>query len=420
MTKKKHETKYCGCGSNKIYNECCGIREWNDETFKLLIAERFNSGFSKNECFVPCALKSECEGKIIRAHTVSKSSSLKTIADDSHVLCYTKPDLFNMTREKPPTIALRREGINKASTFTGFCCYHDKALFSCVEDQIFTGTKEQVFALLYRSLAFEKFKKIQQYKSAKANIFCKGELHKRRTDEFFINNTKQNLLFSGTISWEEAARIIDNQVLFDSVMQQQKVRFLYEEKKLIKLLNININSILEGLKDFDKLFEHLNHSLENKAYNGYSGKLMKFNMPLPVLCSGVVAPEVLINGDRLQDFHNFETRMHLLSVNAFSDGGFGYILFSWSDTNTKCKQYIDDFIAQASPNGLLPSVAISFLLNQFEGVCISPVWYNSLEIVDKKRIELLINNLVDFFTLNSPCISTSSLQNYSLLNITDV
>ncbi|MEH1678706.1 hypothetical protein V7F43_22365, partial [Salmonella enterica subsp. enterica serovar Enteritidis] len=50
-------------------------------------------------------------------------------------------------------------GINQASTFTGFCAVHDRILFSCLENEKFTGTDEQCFALMFRSLSKEIYAK---------------------------------------------------------------------------------------------------------------------------------------------------------------------------------------------------------------------------------------------------------------------
>lgn len=50
------------------------------EVFKAL--DKF---ILSKKCSVPKSFNKDCSNKIIKAHTISKSSSLKEIAEDSHV-----------------------------------------------------------------------------------------------------------------------------------------------------------------------------------------------------------------------------------------------------------------------------------------------------------------------------------------------
>ncbi|MDW6023181.1 hypothetical protein SAZ10_15595 [Mesorhizobium sp. BAC0120] len=50
-------------------------------------------------------------------------------------------------------------GVRNASTFTGFCSFHDDAIFAPVEKAPFTATPEQCFLLGYRGMARERYTK---------------------------------------------------------------------------------------------------------------------------------------------------------------------------------------------------------------------------------------------------------------------
>ena len=64
--------------------------------------------------------------KIGRAHTIQRATALKRIARDGHL--YTTPlDLPHAMASGPK--AMRLVGIEKASTFAGFCARHDDELF---------------------------------------------------------------------------------------------------------------------------------------------------------------------------------------------------------------------------------------------------------------------------------------------------
>ncbi|EJE82649.1 hypothetical protein ECO9553_26555, partial [Escherichia coli O111:H11 str. CVM9553] len=100
----------------------------------------------------------DCDKRIVQAHTISKSSSLKAIADSSNHVMGVIMNLASLMRNNGKWLP-EKIGINQASTFTGFCAVHDRILFSCLENEKFTGTDEQCFALMFRSLSKEIYAK---------------------------------------------------------------------------------------------------------------------------------------------------------------------------------------------------------------------------------------------------------------------
>lgn len=126
-----------------------------------------------SKCSVPDDLKHECERRIVKAHTLSKSNSLKEIAKDGHVL-ETRKSLDAFERHNG-VLSFDKIGINKASTFTGFCSYHDKMLFSCIEDEEFIANNKQCTMLAYRPLMREFYVKEANLKVLEASrIFDRG------------------------------------------------------------------------------------------------------------------------------------------------------------------------------------------------------------------------------------------------------
>lgn len=100
-------------------------------------------------CMAREAAPSPCKSKVIEAHSISKSSTLKPIAEHGTVLSYEED--FPDPRKDLPTYAFQRHGISRASTFRGFCKHHDSELFSCIENEAFEGRADQCSALAYRS-----------------------------------------------------------------------------------------------------------------------------------------------------------------------------------------------------------------------------------------------------------------------------
>lgn len=80
---------------------------------------------------------------------------MNKIAEEGHVITVdgTSNMIFQGTQIK---------GRKIATTFTGFCKYHDKILFQKIEDCEFVGSQEQVFLLTYRTMAWHYHKKQEQ------------------------------------------------------------------------------------------------------------------------------------------------------------------------------------------------------------------------------------------------------------------
>ena len=147
----------CWCGSGKKYKKCHLNRESEEPMQAWEAAKAMRENFSRRLCSAPKSLHGVCANKVVKAHTVPKSSSLKAIASDGHVLGL-KMGLESLQKHggklHPEPI-----GINNASTFTGFCQKHDDQLFSCLEKDTFNKSEEQCFKLAFRSFSREYYTK---------------------------------------------------------------------------------------------------------------------------------------------------------------------------------------------------------------------------------------------------------------------
>lgn len=108
-------------------------------------------------CFAPSG---DCSGKIIQAHTISKCHGLRRIAKAGEVYQVTADPYAKQYNE---LMKMSRKGVSAVSTFRGFCAKHDAEIFDPIENHEFAMTKEQVFLLMFRTVAKEFFlKKVQQ------------------------------------------------------------------------------------------------------------------------------------------------------------------------------------------------------------------------------------------------------------------
>jgi len=150
----------CPCESGEKYKFCCYKKSKsvnkNDFKYNLGRIEFEARQMFKETDFEECFAfdKDECSQLIIGAHSLQNNGVLDKIATDNHVYTLT-PDLSN----NHPTLKFEKIGKNKASKFAGFCKYHDKAYFSCIEDTEYVGADEQNFWFAFRAFCFELHRK---------------------------------------------------------------------------------------------------------------------------------------------------------------------------------------------------------------------------------------------------------------------
>lgn len=300
----------CWCGSGKKFKKCHFNRE-EEEAIKPWEAEQsLKKAFGAKYCSAPDAFKKDCNGNIVRAHPISKSRNLKKIARDGHVYAFI-PSIKNLIKNHG---LLRPElcGINKASTFTGFCGYHDKQIFLPLEDQEFVGSKEQCFLLAYRAQTREQFTK--KSSSKLLEFFKQADRGKSPLGQFHI----QNMVSAHTIGTDAGVK--------DGILYKKK---------------------------FDAILISQNHT----AINAY---VLEFKKTPSVLCSAGIFPECDFYGNHLQDLFDLEKVPDLLTFSTIATKKGGAAVFTWlNDNNSKgsCDKFIDSLKAIA-PDKITNSLMI--------------------------------------------------------------
>ncbi|OTW78621.1 SEC-C domain-containing protein [Bacillus thuringiensis serovar sumiyoshiensis] len=150
----------CPCESGKKYKFCCYEKgkSFNKEKLKytpgriIFEAQKMFRETDFETCFA--FNKDECSTSIIGAHSLQNNGVLDKIATDNHVYHLTDEISNNL-----PTLQFTKIGKNQASKFNGFCKYHDKYYFSCIEDEKYIGTEEQNFWFAFRAFCFELHRK---------------------------------------------------------------------------------------------------------------------------------------------------------------------------------------------------------------------------------------------------------------------
>lgn len=105
-----------------------------------------NSRFGK--CLEP---RMQCNQIPIRAHSIQNSRTIELLAENGHVIAI-RPRFS----AAGPEIEFKSIGRNEASTFSGFCSYHDSSLFKAIDAKpLDLSDERQLFLIAYRSVTRE-------------------------------------------------------------------------------------------------------------------------------------------------------------------------------------------------------------------------------------------------------------------------
>lgn len=347
IPKKIGRNEPCWCGSGIKYKKCHLNRGKQKPIEYWEAAKEFQDKFSVGVCSSPTSFHEECSNMIIKAHTVPKSSSLKAIARNGHVYGFNF-SLDNIRKHKG-RIKPELIGVNRASTFTGFCKVHDNSIFAPVEKCEFDGNQEQCFLLAYRAFSRECYTK-----SAMANLHdLRSNLDKGRSIEAQMDIQMKSLL-----------------------------------------LDMGTNAALNDNKFHKDKFDEV---LEKQDFADCCAIIFEFDDPPPVMTSGAVNPDFDFNGDRIQDLGDFEVIPDLLAMNSFYDGHSGFIVMTWlsycSEAPTKLVKSL-----LKKPKYELEKYLVQYMFNNFENCFISPNWWEATKLADK---EAIIDLLADTASLQS-------------------
>ncbi|MFJ3317756.1 SEC-C domain-containing protein [Herbaspirillum huttiense] len=317
----------CWCGSGTKYADCHLNRAQQDP----LERSDFENNGRRNQgaefCSVNALLKQHCSGKIVRAHTISKSGSLRQIAVDGHVMG-TKPRLSEFENNNG-RLGLHRVGINQASTFTGFCSHHDKTLFSPLEDQPITLSNEQLFLLAYRSISRELYAKKASRKTA--DFMKQADRGLGLDQQFLIQNFAS--LFGGGVDF--------------------------------------------ALDELNHIKSELDEILARKEFSRMNHYIVEFVANPRVLVSSSTQPDFDFRGDRIQNLAQTSQAMSHIIFNCISYDNIGCYVFSWIDIhNSVCMKFVDSLEQMGLQE--IGNALIRFSYSYAENTWASPAWWSDL------------------------------------------
>lgn len=353
----------CWCASGLKYKKCHLNRDKQQPVNKQKIFKQLNSFYNYKTCSAPKSIKHECSKNIIKAHSISKSSSLKEIAKDGHVLTTFEATTIGANEIK---IAPKKIGINRASTFTGFCAHHDNALFHEIEDKDFEITEQNCFLVAYRALA----------------------------RELFVKNRVSSTL--------EMAKELDKGMSLPFQKRHQAVQgYLSKSNDLSTSDLTHIKEILDNCYQSTK-FQQVNHIV------------FTLDAVPKIMTSAAVAPTVDFQGNLIQTISSDPKIIpHYLIVNIFSSNNTGYIVLSWiEEHHNTCVKLYKSLIKTASPEDSLTV----FIFAMIENIYLSEEWWNKIGEDDNNYLMEVFSQGIKKHTDNDVLVTS---KNFNCFNITD-
>lgn len=259
----------------------------------------------------------ECNGKIKKAHSLQKNGVLSLIEyevnKNKKVYSFLYPNMIG-----PFTLyGFKPLGKKEASTFHGFCDFHDSKIFHPIENsEIDIDSDEHCFLLSYRSLAKEFHTKIESLKAYKTHKI------------FRENKAFQEDYIKGT---ELAIR--------DLIIVKNK----------------------------------LNSMLKRKAYGELEYFTYTLDCVIPIACATSITPDYSYNGVVLNKTDDIEDTYEVIILTIIPTKTSTNILFACFPEDKRSILYLDEL--GELPNLKLENAITSILISEVENTFFSPyIW----------------------------------------------
>lgn len=303
---------------------------------------RFKAERKKGQCL---HFQSSSRCKIfINAHSIQKSGALTEIAKDGHILQLSSDVRFLKESGK---LGVSKVGINKASTFLGFCAKHDNELFESIDNFVLEPTKYQISLYAYRSLCRELYIKEAAFNSL-------SKIENDQTHAYvkkFYGKYKDSTKFG-----------LDN-------LKRHKLKF--------------------------------DESLSDKTYSDIKYYIFVSESKANLAFSGAFYPVYDFQGNLLQDLSKGEEFDLLTFSSAPTELGWAFI-FAWHKTSSSiCELFIESLeheICKAQDTG---DLLFRFLIGNCENYAMSPCWWHRLSKVKQQ-------SMIDYASTMSDLLSVYS------------
>ena len=270
--------------------------------------------------------------QIISAHSIQNKGQLSLIAENGHV--YQLGADLSTLKKTGGLPAPMKIGINKASTFAGFCKLHDNALFEPIDNFPLGLDRHQVALYAYRSLCRECFVK------------------------------------------ENAASVMKKMMAYPGLSARQRV--------VLEASQIGHSLGYAGLQHHKSLYDQ---ALMAQDYDQFEYLVITSKDQCNVQLSGLLYPDYDFEGSLLQDLSDWERVPDLITYFTAPTAEGWAFGFAWhASSNQTCIPLIAS-LASRVRQGVNPQDAIlRFSISTCENHAIRISWWDGLDTSAKAAL----------------------------------
>lgn len=281
-----------------------------------------------------------CNGSIISAHSIQNNKILKKLSRNGEVVSLSSRDRVYEADSDGVSFSLsetKTTGRGKATTFTGFCKYHDNEIFKPIELYDYRLKNiEQEFLFAYRALAKEYYSK--------------------RISTNFTNILLQE-------------------------PSEKKNKFLTFFEQL--QLNIDLRSNIILIQNLEKEKSFFNKILAEKTFSKLVTKAIVFDQEYHLSACCCFGPEQDLYGNPINKYPRLEEGLKNIYLTIFPQNGKTYILFSYLRKNSSRLYRLIDQINKPKEIPKKQIIISNILASSCENVVLSPVRWS--EVSDPQR-----------------------------------
>jgi hypothetical protein len=334
MSKKIGRNDPCWCGSGLKYKRCHLNRAQEKPVQEYEIRNELRKIFSQKYCLHPDA-SPRC-GTIVKAHTIQRKGGLNRIARNGHV--YTFLLGSDLAKDRDAIAQPELIGINAASTFTGFCNFHDNKTFEPIEKYTFESNQHHTFLFAYRAICRE----VYENASAPEMISPFRNLDKGR-----------------------------------SISEQIDI------KETLDAWKASLDSSFKEIQHYKTAYDR---ALQRSDFSEVRYYVVRFDCIPDLLCSGAMYPQYDFQGTLLQDLRTFGTLPDHISFSLIPTDNGGAAVFSWLGENRTSEKLVKSLSLLSDE--LLPHAIVRFTFEYFENIFASPDWWDGLTESSKQALLL--------------------------------
>ena len=333
-SQKPRRNDPCWCGSGKKFKKCHLGRSQESRPPISELMRSLSRIQHRKTCLHPNASPEGCSAKIVRAHTV-QSTLLAQIARNSHVYGFPTELGALIASDGIPTPQLI--GINRASTFTGFCSRHDAELFAPIEKSRLQPCQEHACLLAYRGIARELYAK------------------------------------EGIVAIQEHLSTLDRGL-------PEEGQFLFQQ-----INNARSCGSVVGLSDVVRAKTALEDMIRSRDFSDMEYYVVWLAEPPNVMCAVPKVPSWDFDGNQLQDVADLSTPMHPIDLTLAASGDLGIAFFSWTrSAAAPCRAILRSLLKMSDAS--IPDAILRFTFGGFENQFMNPEWWENLDKNIQERL----------------------------------